>query len=128
VSHFFVDLVPHGDQGLAANLSFRERRNFLFKVIALDLLILSGVVTYIITTKDTTNSWSMALAMFAAMMPDGLHGVAELTRWKVIAWFVPFQEWFHIHTHERMRDWTVPFPVGMVIQITFTLGALWFMK
>ena len=118
-SHFLVDAIPHGDQGLGAAPTHKERVKKLLVIISIDLGTLTLLTTYLLLTKAIERPLVTAIAMLCSMAPDGLHGLSELTGWRRVAWMARCQSWFHIHTH--FPRVVVAFPVGMIVQIFFTL-------
>lgn len=121
LSHFFVDLIPHGDEHIADAPTPRARIQKLFAITAIDLLATSGVVFWLLMTRSIEYPFALVAGAVGAMAPDGLQGITELTHGRWLARYRSFHHGFHIANHPRWRYIVMPFSVGLPLQIVFTL-------
>ena len=121
LSHFFVDLIPHGDQGLASGKTHEERVRKLLIAVAIDGAVLACVGATVALHIPLDYPSSAIAGAFGAMLPDGLQGIAILSREKFLRRFRYFHERFHLVAHERWSHIVVPFSIGLPLQIATLL-------
>ncbi len=119
ISHFAVDLIPHGDQNLIGEGTHKQKMVKLFALTAVDLSIL-GILTYYWYTHSTfLHPLSVAAGMFGAMLPDGLQGITMISNERLLLRFKHLHDQFHVHTHTRLKKFVVPFWIGLPMQVIF---------
>lgn len=84
ISHYFLDLIPHGDRllekGLNDNGEIKKRAiKRLIYVTIVDLIITAILIVYFFTTSKIINPYNTALAIFAVLLPDTLMGLGKMT-------------------------------------------------
>lgn len=121
ISHFAVDLIPHGDQSLIGEGTHKQKMVKLIAITALDLTIL-GIITafwFFGESRTFISPLSVLAGMFGAMLPDGLQGITEFSNGRCLARFKHLHDQFHVHTHTHLHRFVVPFAIGLPIQIVF---------
>lgn len=124
ISHFPLDMIPHFGV-LASNSSERNKHPFTLAVVAVDVLLVLGALILIpFAFNESVSWWVMALAMFAAWLPD-------------LVWLAPF--WHDHRGHERSKDmhWLTHFhrkiqwfekPVGIIVELVWLVGVIALLK
>lgn len=113
VSHFFLDMIPHGDSDL-----FDECKNEKLKkikkitgVISFDLLVLTSVFTSTYLYNLFSPTFSIAAAVAGSVLPDILVGCHEIYP-KLFRRFYQFHFWAH-----DMFDYRFSYAKGIAFQI-----------
>lgn len=121
ISHFALDLIPHGDEHLVDEKRFTRPR-ILRRILGASLLdgivLLVLTVVYFATTPFAPVTATMA-AIAGALLPDVLHGIHLLTHTKSLDWFVKFHSRLHNLPGQKFR-----WQVGILIQV-LVLTAMW---
>ncbi len=102
VSHFFLDMIPHGDDGMLEDYqNGKDRRLALFKVGA-DVLATVVLIAAFYVGQDFISPLNVAMGIAGGLLPDLLVGIHEMTRVKKRHWFsrhlLEFSK-FHVANH-----------------------------
>lgn len=123
-SHFLLDLVPHGDKDFDVWLPKGNNKKLKLIVIAItDLIIMISGLGYLLQAKQLNYPWSTLLAIYGGVLPDFLVGVATIYNLKFLKIFDQINDCCHRAT-KKLSD-QISFPVGLLIQITVLIAALY---
>lgn len=100
VSHFLLDMIPHGDEYLLHNYNKRHRVGISIAYVAVDSVVTIGMITYLLTQGIFSKSFSGFAGLMGAvggLLPDLLVGIHELIprKFKILERYVAF----HHHNH-----------------------------
>ena len=95
-SHFVLDMIPHGDEGIIKWKWFKTVRNRIIAASALDFLALLCISSIWLYTVPAAQFPGMVYGMAGAILPDALWGFHELTG-------APFLNWYR-RLHSNMHD------------------------
>jgi hypothetical protein len=127
ISHFFLDMIPHGDEAiyqgyLSGKKSKRKRAYFHVGLDALATLVL---VTAMFLFQDFTRPANVAWGIAGGLLPDLMVGLSHAFRphkHKGIRWrldrYSAFHRWNHSYIISRWKRFEkdIPFATGLVYQ------------
>src|SRR3989338_1231241 len=117
LSHYLLDMIPHGDDELLTNL---PRRAFLVaftKIAALDALIMLGWLWVLLGRGAIALTPATGAAIVGSLLPDILNGVYLVTRSRLIEWNHRVNDWAHTAIIKK----PLPPVQGFFIQAIFFL-------
>ncbi|MDO8462787.1 MAG: hypothetical protein Q7S96_00735 [bacterium] len=127
ISHFTLDIIPHGDENLAppcagATCTHREEVRFLIRLACVDGVIMLGVLAWLLMPWVTLPTWSVLAGIVGGVLPDVGQGLgALLPRVRPLAEFKRIHDWIHVD----IIRFETPFALGMVTQfaaLSFFIG------
>ncbi|PIS05122.1 MAG: hypothetical protein COT81_02755 [Candidatus Buchananbacteria bacterium CG10_big_fil_rev_8_21_14_0_10_42_9] len=117
ISHFLIDLIPHGDYEYFAPHKFPTRWKRIRKIMAfaiVDSTLATIVVSLYMAWALPLNPWSIAAGVIGAIMPDLLMGIGEMTDKKFLGRFWKFHlKFHHFEVENKMR---LNMKQGLVVQ------------
>jgi hypothetical protein len=111
-SHYFLDVIPHGDENLGAWVKEKPVRRFLMN-FTIDMLFLSLFVSTIRWKQEWPNPNIALAGIIGAVLPDVISTFYEIYRLYLLKWFpnatktiqnVIRLESFFEH-HQRLHQW-----------------------
>jgi len=99
VSHFVLDAIPHGDEGIVKWKLFKTTRRRIMAAAILDFASLMAVSVLWIVYSDLPQLTGIFYGIAGAILPDALWGFHELTG-------APFLNWYrnlHASTHKIFK-------------------------
>ena len=71
LSHFILDIIPHGDEGLGDHKETKkEKRLYLMKTASIDFILALLLVYVFIIKTPSFDRWIIFSAVFGAWLPD----------------------------------------------------------
>ncbi|MFA5127143.1 MAG: hypothetical protein WC465_04090 [Patescibacteria group bacterium] len=120
VSHFILDIIPHGDENIGQHITDESARlRYFVKTAALDAFLSLCLVFIFLQSKLNINHGALSSAVIGAWLPDVLWASVQVFRVKWLDWFC--------RLHSKIHDILgvkLPFKVGVVIQLVFILAML----
>jgi hypothetical protein len=127
ISHFILDMIPHGDQELADNnqdafaISAKTKKLLFFMGVT-DGLIAVGLTVTLIALGLVANPLVAICAVAGAMAPDAINALSIFFDPK---WLRPYRA-VHHKLHFILNGFTISFKNGLVVQAVFLIGLLSF--
>jgi hypothetical protein len=121
LSHYFLDMIPHGDENIDKFLP--NTMDFKLKVAIWatgDFLLVLVLWLTIFKALILTYPVVFLSGALGAMAPDMLQGFSILFKLKILR----LHEKFHNAAHRLLNN-PVPFRYGIIIQIAFFSGLLY---
>lgn len=114
ISHFLLDMVPHGDQNLIKNRSniTVEEIKLIRKLGIIDTLNTGLLVVIIYLFGLITSPISVLFAVAGAVLPDYINAFYIFFKLKWLKWYSDF----HYYTHFIWNGFTINFPQGIAVQ------------
>ena len=105
VSHFLLDMIPHGDSHLY--YAYKEGKNVVRSIAytTADTVVAVVVLVYMLETAPYPSRSLMACAVIGSIIPDFLVGLSEIIPIRPLKWFA--------RTHMRIHD-SVQTRVGFI--------------
>ncbi len=116
ISHFVIDIIPHGDEKMGYHIEDeKKRRNYILKIGFVDVS-LALILLYLVWFK--TDMWSIVAfwAVAGAWIPDGVWLLATVIKSKLIKRLAHF----HHHTHHLLNK-EIGIKSGVLLQFAFTV-------
>ena len=134
VSHFILDIIPHGDESIGEHKKTKKGRLFyMLKVAFVDVVLATALVFLFLTRKPDMDRKVMYGAVAGAWMPDLAWLSAEYFKIKILVRLFLFlmllmllglnRNRFHAKVH-NFFGWEYAPVYGVPFQIGFTLFAL----
>ena len=105
LSHFLVDMIPHGDSVLAEQL--KVHRVNVKRIIAygtVDAVIALILILAMFNVGGFPSTASFTAAVVGSILPDLLIGIYELTKTKYLVWFNRLHFFFHDYFILKYKD------------------------
>lgn len=112
LSHFILDFVPHGDEGIDEWL--RERKRRMAFVVLLDVTGI-GILTLALVNVVALPAFGLVtIGIIGSVLPDVLAVAIPVVRESLARnWFVRVVDWFHrklllapfFRTHKAFHEW-----------------------
>ncbi|OGY91784.1 MAG: hypothetical protein A3H70_02610 [Candidatus Komeilibacteria bacterium RIFCSPLOWO2_02_FULL_48_11] len=120
VSHFILDIIPHGDEGIKHWKWFKTDLGRLAAATLIDFFVLCAVAMYWLIYSPVNVFPGMIYGMAGAVLPDTLWGLHELTGTPLLNWYSKS----HSSLHHILKK---PLAVqhGFLIQIPLLLAFTW---
>lgn len=116
VSHFIVDMIPHGDTGLSDNFRVHKRKQKRVVAFAMiDAIIALFFVLLLANTRDIESMRTFSWGIVGSVLPDLLVGVYDITKTPLLRWFYKLHFYFHDFFVKRKGD--VPLYYALLAQI-----------
>ncbi|MFA6410264.1 MAG: hypothetical protein WCW26_01675 [Candidatus Buchananbacteria bacterium] len=127
ISHFLIDLIPHGDVELLEDKNDRyhfsqKTVSLLKKITLLDVATMFSFLTIYYWQGLISISWPVLGGLAGSILPDFLQGLYFLTRHPILKRYFKF----HSDMHFVLKNLLVSFKTGLAIQF-LTLAILIFM-
>ncbi len=118
LSHYLVDLIPHGDEAVG---EWTKKGNEVVRfglVAGIDGLMLAGVLAWLFLSRGV--EWNVLAAAVGATVPDVMWGIEKVAGRTL---FGAHRRFHHrIHNYFRVR---LPTAIGLIFQAAFA-GLLWY--
>ncbi len=117
ISHFLLDLVPHGDQDLGKGKTHQERLMVLLKFGIVDTVLMLTMVGTLLYFNTGLQTPAVLIAIFGALIPDAINAsylffkLPGLTLYSAI----------HTKVHFFWNGFTVTMKQGYIIQTIFLM-------
>lgn len=122
ISHFLLDMIPHGDSKISDNLRIHKKKKGPITYGTIDAII---AIFFLFTVLDNSVAahsrvfyWSVA----GSIMPDLISGVYDLTKSKWLKRYNEIHFYFHDFFVNRWHD--VPLTYSLLGQLIFVLIVL----
>ncbi len=119
VSHFLLDLIPHGDRGLNEWVEKGSRLKRITAAAAIDGCAAVVLFIAIILSFPTLDIRIAGAAALGSILPDVLWGIAEIIPLPPLRWY---QQKHHAFQH-LVSD-TLSLKAGNAVQLIFLLFSL----
>lgn len=87
ISHFLMDLIPHGDRGVYDRYKKGKFVRRAFAIVLLDGIFSIYIVMLVLTVNNKVGSeLNIAFGIVGATLPDALTVVYEITKTKFLKW------------------------------------------
>jgi hypothetical protein len=124
VSHFLLDLIPHGDRHHVVDyFGQKSMLKKIYNAILVDSVV-SVILVAVLMSYTTLNRIGMAWAIIGSVLPDFLVGLNELAKDSRIKWFSKFHFKIHNALIHKIHVKPLPGAIGQVIVIAALLFAL----
>lgn len=116
ISHFLIDMIPHGDTGISDNFRvLRRRRKHAVAYVMVDAIFGIFFVLLLANSRDIDSVRTFSWGIVGAVLPDLLVGIYEITKTHLLRWFNTFHFLFHDFFVKRKGD--VPLYYAIMAQI-----------
>lgn len=131
ISHFFTDMIPHGDKHVYDGYKTGNKKMFGILYVGGDVVLTVLLVSLVFIKQDFFHPVNVALGILGGLLPDLMAGVVELFKPKKRTWLNRKLAWFHgfhmlnhnvLIKHAR-HDKDIPMRYGLALQ-GVTLAAL----
>ncbi len=116
ISHFLIDMIPHGDTGLSDNFRvLKRKRKQAVAYVVVDAVIALFFVLLLANTRDIESMRTFSWGIAGGVLPDLIVGLYEVTKTPLLKWFNTFHFYFHNFFVRRKGD--VPLYYALMAQI-----------
>ncbi len=95
ISHFFTDMIPHGDEHMYEGYKSGKKVTRAFAYVGMDALMTIVLLAVIFLKQDFFSPLNVALGVIGGLLPDLLVGLFEIMKPKRRTWFARKLSWFH---------------------------------
>lgn len=124
ISHFFADMVPHGDEHMYEGYKSGNKVTRALIYVGLDALATVALIAVFFLGQDFFSPMAVAMGILGGLLPDLMVGLVELIKPKQRTWLNRKLAWFHgfhmanhhfIIKHVR-KERDIPFHYGLALQ------------
>ena len=116
ISHFAVDIIPHGDTGMSDNFRVHKcKRKRAVAYVLVDGVIAMFFVLLLANTRDIDSMRTFTWGIVCGVLPDLLVGLYEITKTPLLRWFNTIHFFFHDLIVRKKGD--VPLYYALMAQI-----------
>lgn len=116
ISHFLIDMIPHGDTGLSDNFRVHKRKQKqAVAFVVIDSIAAIFFVLLLANVKDIVSIQAFTWGIAGSVLPDLLIGIYEITKTRFLKWFNTMHFFFHDYFTKRRGD--VPLYYALLAQI-----------
>src|SRR3989338_3897955 len=120
LSHFVLDIIPHGDDKLFIHYLWPKRLKALITTAAIDSVLAIVWLILIFVHTDTIYSTAILTAIIGTVLPDFLLGLYQVKKIKVIKWNYDLS----ILAHSFLKEKRPSIFWGFFIQIIFFIALI----
>lgn len=95
ISHFFTDMIPHGDEHMYEGYKSGSKKLRALLYVGGDVLLTVIIVAMVFLKQDFFHPVNVALGIVGGLLPDFMVGVVELLKPKRRTWLNRKLAWFH---------------------------------
>jgi len=95
VSHFFLDIIPHGDQGLLEKVKRGSKIRKVLALTTIDNTILIIFISLLYNNEIFIYHRSVSFAIIGSILPDLIIGLNVISKNKVVQFFYNFHKSLH---------------------------------
>lgn len=95
ISHFIIDIIPHGDSKMAERLKVHNKKLIPYTYGVIDYLAAYYVLLAFLNIGDINNMLAFTMAIAGSLLPDLLVVVHEASKGKIFNKFYNFHFYFH---------------------------------
>lgn len=118
VSHFAVDMIPHGDTKLADLFRIHKKhRKLAAAYVMVDGVLAMYMIMAVFLVRTNGTHLAFAAAISGSILPDLLVGLSDILRLKPLKMFCKFHFYFHDFFSRRFGD--VKLRYALVAQAIF---------
>ena len=125
LSHFLVDMIPHGDNQLADLFRLHKKKKLAVAYVTIDAAIAILFILAMFAARTTDTNVAFAAAIAGSIMPDLLVGLADATKYKPLKKFYTFHFFFHDFFSRKHGD--VKLKYALLCQVVFVVILVNFM-
>lgn len=119
VSHFLVDMIPHGDEGMLDGYKSGAKVRRAVAYVMIDSVIAVYVILLLLSNAPAEVAPAVMWGIIGSILPDLIVGVYEVT--KVKPFFRKFTAWHHKNHHHLIGKYRkgkdIPFKWGVAYQV-----------
>lgn len=105
ISHFLVDMIPHGDGKFAESFLKKQRKTkAAVAYVTVDAAIAILFILVLMNLGDYTNRLAFSASIAGSIMPDLLTALADVTKARILKPFVKLHFFFHNFFLNRYGD------------------------
>lgn len=119
VSHFLVDMIPHGDNQLADLFRVHKKKKLAVAYVTTDAAIAILFVLSIFAMKSGSANVALSAAIAGSILPDLLVGLFEALKLKPLKKFYKFHFFFHDFFSRKHGD--VKLKYALLCQLAFVV-------
>lgn len=125
ISHFFVDMIPHGDEHMYEGFKNGNRIRRAVLYVAADALATIALVALMFLRQDFFSPLNVSLGILGGLLPDIIVGFCELAHPQSRRWLSRKLAWFHglhMQNHHflikrvRKHERDIPLKYGLLLQ------------
>lgn len=118
ISHFFVDMIPHGDEHMYEGYVNGAKKKRAVLYVTADALATTALIAVLFLREDFVSTASVFLGIMGSILPDMLVGLYELLKPKRLTRFHRFHMKNHHFLIKRLRKFErdIPFKYGLLLQ------------
>ncbi|OGL71753.1 hypothetical protein A3C17_02970 [Candidatus Uhrbacteria bacterium RIFCSPHIGHO2_02_FULL_53_13] len=126
LSHFLVDIIPHGDRELYENHKRKQKHRRAYAFVTIDGIVAVMVIALMTGFQPVQYlNASIAMGVIGSILPDLIIGIHEAFHIKWLRWFHRLHFFFHNMISNRWGD--VPLRYALFAQAVFVIVAQrWF--
>ncbi len=116
ISHFLIDMIPHGDTGMSDNFRVHKvKRKQAVAYVVVDAIVAVLFVLLLANTRDIDSMRTFSWGIVGSVLPDLLVGFYEITKTPLLKWFNQVHFYFHDFFVKKKGD--VPLYYALMAQI-----------
>jgi hypothetical protein len=124
ISHFFADMVPHGDEHMYEGYKNGNKKMRALLYVGADAVATVILIAVFFVSDSYFSPMAAAMGILGGLLPDLMVGVVEILKPKKRTWLSRKLAWFHgfhmanhhfIIKHVR-KERDIPFRYGLMLQ------------
>jgi hypothetical protein len=125
VSHFFTDMIPHGDENMYEGYKNGQKVTRAILYVAADAIATTVLIVIFFLRQDFFHPVNVALGIAGGLLPDLMVGAVEVITFRRKRWLARNMERFHrfhMRTHHyvigkfRRHERDIPLKYGLIMQ------------
>lgn len=131
ISHFILDIIPHGDMELGkrffglkiSNLREEDKLKTMAIYGSMDACAMVLLLIFMFKNFDFARSEGVSWAIIGGILPDILVGFYQLTKMKYLKWFYQYHRWNHFLILNKLKR-DLPIKYGIVMQAVILVAII----
>ncbi len=119
LSHFLVDMIPHGDSAISDKFRKEKKKKGPVTYTTIDALIAIYLILGFFNVRGEITTAALSAAIAGSILPDLLIGLYDATKSKRLKWFYDLHFFFHDFLVTRRGD--VKLRYSLLCQLLFVV-------
>ncbi|MBU1126117.1 hypothetical protein KJ758_00735 [Patescibacteria group bacterium] len=122
ISHYLLDLIPHGDGKISDQLRVFKKKKMPITYGTIDAITSIFLLLIILNISPEAHTKVFSAAVAGSILPDLLTGLYDLTKVRFLRVFYRLHFFFHDYFIKRWHD--VNLSYSLIIQVIFIVCVL----
>lgn len=104
MSHFLLDMIPHGDSKISDKLRIHKKKKGPIAYGTIDSILAIFLILTLVGNPNYDHGTAFTAGIVGSILPDLLVGLFEITKSRYLKWFYKLHFFFHDYFVANHKD------------------------